>query len=229
MTRTLAILTLTTIALLAGGCASTYNDANSDWQITYSGPVSQPSYATGDTIAPSSPNHSDSGAPTSSQPYLLDSGDRVRITVYGEPDLSMTYMIDHEGTITVPLIGGVEARGRSLTRLSRSIANRLGATYIREPQVTANLDQYRPIYILGGVHKSGQYPYVSGMTVEAAVATAGGFKENANQHTMRLTRRIEGTTVVADVPSQFAILPGDSIYVSEGFLSPFDSWFASDN
>ena len=223
MTRTLAMIAVTAFAIHLGGCASTSGDSGTALQATDSGYISQASYATGDTLVSASPNQGHGAPSSSSQPYLLDSGDRVRITVYGEPDLSKTYLIDDQGKISLPLIGAVEARGRGTTRLSQIIANRLGGTYIREPQVTVSIDRYRPFFILGSVRKSGQYPYISGMTVEAAVATAGGFAPNANQHAIRRTRRVDGVPAVVEVPSQFMILPGDSIYVNESFLWPTEN------
>src|SRR6185312_7972047 len=103
-------------------------------------------------------------------PYLLDTGDRLRIFVYGQPNLSRLYIVNHEGKVAVPLIGNVTARGKTTNQLQAAIRARLGAEYVKDPQVTVDVQQNRPFFILGEVKTAGQYPYVSGMTVETAVA-----------------------------------------------------------
>lgn len=151
-------------------------------------------------------------------PYLLDSGDRLRIFVYGQPNLSRVYIVDHGGWITVPLIGGVKARGLTTFDLERSLKAKLGAQYVRDPHVTVDMHQNRPFFILGEVRTAGQYPYVSGMTVKTAVAIAGGFSERANERKFQITRRINGLVEKLDVPDDYVVLPGDTIQVYERFF-----------
>jgi polysaccharide export outer membrane protein len=151
-------------------------------------------------------------------PYLLDSGDRLRIFVYGQPNLSRTYIVDHAGQIPIPLIGTVYARGMTTSGLARSIADRLGAEYVRDPQVTVDILQNRPFFILGEVRNAGQYPYVSGMTVETAVAIAGGYTERASQRSFRITRRIDGYVEQIDAPSDYVVKAGDTVFVYERFF-----------
>lgn len=148
-------------------------------------------------------------------PYLLDSGDRLRIFVYGQPNLSRVYVVDHAGMITVPLIGGVKARGLTTFDLEHSIKSRLGAKYVRDPQVTVDMQQNRPFFILGEVKNAGQYPYVSGMTVETAIAIAGGYSERASDRRFRITRRINGFVEQIEAPSDYVVKPGDTVYVFE--------------
>jgi protein involved in polysaccharide export with SLBB domain len=106
-------------------------------------------------------------------PYLLDTGDKLRVFVYGQPNLSRIYTVDQIGNIAVPLIGSVHARGRTTGDLERSIRAKLGTDYVKDPQVAVDVAQNRPFFILGEVRLPGQYPYVSGMTVETAVAIGG--------------------------------------------------------
>lgn len=148
-------------------------------------------------------------------PYLLDSGDRLRIFVYGQPNLSRIYTVDHEGMITVPLIGGVKARGLTTFDLEHTIKSRLGAKYVRDPQVTVDMQQNRPFFILGEVKNAGQYPYVSGMTVETAIAIAGGYSERASTRRFRITRRINGLVEQIEAPSDYVVKPGDTVHVFE--------------
>jgi protein involved in polysaccharide export with SLBB domain len=95
-------------------------------------------------------------------PYLLDSGDRLGIFVYAQPNLSRLYTVDHQGLVAVPLIGNVQARGYTTLGLAQIIRSRLAAKYVKEPYVTVDVVQNRPFFILGEVRNAGQYPYVSG-------------------------------------------------------------------
>jgi polysaccharide biosynthesis/export protein len=107
--------------------------------------------------------------------YHLDAGDRLRVLVYGQEGLTNTYAIDAGGSITMPLIGAVAARGRTPAGLAAEIGAKLRAGFIRDPSVAVEIEAYRPFFILGEVAAPGQYPYVPNMTVESAVAIAGGF------------------------------------------------------
>lgn len=151
-------------------------------------------------------------------PYLLDSGDRLRVFVYGQPNLSRVYTVDHDGNIAIPLMGLVSARGRTTGELQAAIKVALGRDYIKDPQVTVDIQQNRPFFILGEVKTAGQYPYVSGMTVETAVAIAGGYSERASSKRFRVTRRINGYVDQMTVPGDYVVLPGDTITVFERFL-----------
>lgn len=151
-------------------------------------------------------------------PYLLDTGDRLRIFVYGQPNLSRGYTVDHSGAITVPLIGRVKARGSTTRDLQRAIRNRLGAEYVRNPQVTVDVQQNRPFFILGEVRNAGAFPYVSGMTVETAVAIAGGYSERASTRSFRISRRVNGYVETIEAPGDYVVRPGDTVFVHERFL-----------
>lgn len=151
-------------------------------------------------------------------PYLLDTGDQLRIFVFGQPNLSRLYRVDHAGRIVMPLIGNVHARGKTIYGLADVIRARLGAKFVRDPQVTVDIQENRPFFIMGEVRQGGQFPYVSGMTVKTAIAIAGGFSERANKETIRVTRRINGTMEVLDVPSDYVLKPGDLVEVKERFF-----------
>lgn len=151
-------------------------------------------------------------------PYLLDTGDKLRVFVYGQPNLSRLYIVDHEGRISVPLIGNVMARGKTTNELQASIRSRLGAEYVKNPQVTVDIQQNRPFFILGEVKLAGQYPYVSGMTIETAIAIAGGYTERASERKFRITRRINGFVDQIEAPGDYVLKPGDTVYVFERFF-----------
>ena len=119
--------------------------------------------------------------------YQLDAGDKLRVVVYGQEGLTNTYAIDAGGSITMPLIGAVPARGRTPAGLPREIAAKLRHGYIREPSVAVEIEAYRPFFILGEVAAPGQYPYVPNMTVESAIAIAGGFSPRAQRDRVTFT------------------------------------------
>lgn len=147
--------------------------------------------------------------------YRLDSGDRLRIVVYGQEGLTNSYAVDASGSITMPLIGAVKARGLTPAELSRAIAARLRNGFIREPFVAAEVEAYRPFFILGEVAAPGQYPFVPSMTIEAAVAIAGGFSPRAQRKTVQLTRNTPTGPIVEVVPVWTPLSPGDTVTVKE--------------
>ena len=147
--------------------------------------------------------------------YRLDAGDKLRVVVYGQEGLTNSYAVGAGGAITMPLIGAVPARGLTPAELARSIASRLRNGYIREPYVAAEVEAYRPFFILGEVAAPGQYPYVPNMTAESAVAIAGGFSPRAKRDSVTLTHTDARGAVRATVPPTTPINPGDTIVVGE--------------
>jgi polysaccharide biosynthesis/export protein len=147
--------------------------------------------------------------------YTLDSGDRLRVVVFGQEGLTNAYLVDAAGLIDVPLIGHVVARGATTEELAGRIAARLRNGFIREPHVAVEVVAYRPFFILGEVTAPGQYPYVPRMTAETAVAIAGGFTPRAFRRNLIVDRPIAGRIVRMSVPPSFPIHPGDTVNVQE--------------
>jgi polysaccharide export outer membrane protein len=147
--------------------------------------------------------------------YTLDSGDRLRIVVFGQDGLSNSYIVDAAGNITMPLIGSVPARDTSTSELARVIGARLRNGFIREPHVAIEVESYRPFFILGEVTYPGQYPYVPNMTVETAVAIAGGFTPRAYRWEVKVARNSGGRPYRMAVPPTYALRPGDTITIDE--------------
>lgn len=152
------------------------------------------------------------------QPYRFDAGDRLRITVFDQPNLSNTYQIDASGSLAFPLIGSVPARGKTTDQLQADIAGRLRNGYLRHPDVTVEVEQYRPFFVMGEVRNAGQYPYVAGMTAQTAVAISGGYTARADQSSVDITRQINGEIMSGRVPVTDPIRPGDTLYVRERFF-----------
>lgn len=149
------------------------------------------------------------------QPYLLNAGDRVRITVFEQASLTNSYNVDQSGYIAFPLVGSIPARGKTPKQLEGVIAAKLRDGYLRDPDVSVEIDRYRPVFIMGEVGAAGQYSYVPGMTVQKAIAAAGGFTPRANQENVDVTRQLNGEGMTGRVLISDPIMPGDTIYVRE--------------
>jgi protein involved in polysaccharide export with SLBB domain len=153
--------------------------------------------------------------PAYQQPYTLDSGDKLRVSVFGQEGISGSYMVDAGGNVNLPLVGAVPARGFGTQQLAKMIGERLKQGYVREPHVTVSIEAYRPFFILGEVTTPGQYPYVPNMTAENAVAVAGGFAPRAKKQTVELTRNAYGQRFTSEVPLNYPLQPGDTVVVKE--------------
>jgi polysaccharide export outer membrane protein len=209
-----------------GAIAALRRALTTEFRPTYSQPpvyASQPAYRSSPAYAPpastrSSPYEAYAAAPMptrSDAAYRLDAGDKLRVVVYGQDGLTNTYSIDAGGSITMPLIGAVAARGRTTAELASAITAKLRNGYIREPSVAVEIESYRPFFILGEVAAPGQYPYVPNMTVESAVAIAGGFSPRAKRDEVTLTHTGASGTARYTVPLGTAVSPGDTVMVGE--------------
>lgn len=156
-----------------------------------------------------------SAEPFGRSPYQLATGDKLRIIVFGQDNLSNVYPVDGTGRISMPLIGTVEVARKTTQQLEKTVESRLRSGFLREPKVTVDIEAYRPFFILGEVSASGQFPYVNGMTVQTAVAIAGGFTPRAQRAYAEITRQVDGQPMAASVPIHFPVRPGDTIVIKE--------------
>lgn len=152
------------------------------------------------------------------EPYRLDSGDQVRVIVFGQPDLTNTYVVDQAGTLAMPLIGTIPARGHSTDDLQRAIAMRLHNGFLRHPDVAVEVDRYRPFFVLGEVGTAGQFAFVPGMTVQQAIAVAGGFSARADMTSVQVTRSYGGHVGTDRLKLSDPVMPGDTIFVRERLI-----------
>jgi hypothetical protein len=148
-------------------------------------------------------------------PYMLDSGDRLRIVVFGQDGLTNSYVLDASGQIDMPLIGIVPARGLTTDQLAARISDMLRQGFVREPHVAVEVEAYRPFFILGEVTQPGQYPYTPNMTVETAVAIAGGFGPRGDHKSALISRNYGGQVYRVRTPITAPVHPGDTIQVQE--------------
>ena len=149
------------------------------------------------------------------QSYTLDSGDKLRVVVFGQQGISGIYPVDAGGNVTLPLAGTIPARHFTTRQLAKEITDRLKQGYVRDPHVTVTIEAYRPFFILGEVTTPGQYPFVPNMTVENAVAVAGGFAPRAQKQKVELSRLANGQRITSQVPLNTAMRPGDTVVVKE--------------
>lgn len=149
--------------------------------------------------------------------YRLAADDKVKITVFGEEALTGTFLVGSDGSIAYPLIGPVPAKGLTLAQLTQQLTTRLGSA-VQNPRVSVDIEEYRPFFILGEVNRPGQYPYRTGMTVNSAVATAGGFTYRANQKRVLIQHFGEAGERRYDLTAALPVLPGDTVRIGERYF-----------
>jgi polysaccharide biosynthesis/export protein len=150
--------------------------------------------------------------------YRVGSGDRLAIRIAGEADLTGEYVVDPTGNISLPYVQNLIVAGQTTSQIESHIAEKLKSGFLRNPQVSVQVTTLRPFYILGEVNGAGSFPYQAGMTVQNAIAIAGGYAPRADKHEVLLTRRnIKGTETYR-VPVTTQVYPGDVIYIRERWL-----------
>lgn len=144
--------------------------------------------------------------------YRIAVNDKIKVTVVDEAELSGEISVDKAGVVTGPYVGQVQAAGLTLAQFEHAYATKLReGDILRSPQVTAQITNLRPIYVLGEVKRPGQYAFVNGMTVQKAVALAEGYTYLASENTVEITRG--GTKVTVDLASDTKVMPGDELRV----------------
>lgn len=150
--------------------------------------------------------------------YVLGPGDKIRVTVFGQEDLSGEFEVDAAGLVALPLIQAVPAQGKTPQQLEKEIASRLEPDFLKNPRVSVEVLTYRPFYIYGEVMKPGGYPYVNGMTVHNAIALAGGFTYRARTSSVIIRRTKDGVVSESDANLDAVVAPGDVIEVRERYF-----------
>ncbi|WP_417796298.1 polysaccharide biosynthesis/export family protein [Terasakiella pusilla] len=147
--------------------------------------------------------------------YTLDSGDKIKVTVFEEKDLSDTFEVSSEGDISMPLIGNVYVKGKTLKEVKESITNKFLDGFLKNPRVGIEVLNYRPFYILGEVNEPGSYPYVNGMTALNAIALGGGFTYRADKEDLILIRANDPEQKKISITPDTKVFPGDVVRVEE--------------
>jgi polysaccharide export outer membrane protein len=149
--------------------------------------------------------------------YKLGPGDQLRITVFGETDLTGTFTVGSQGSIAYPLVGQVTAAGKTVPEFTAALQTAL-QQYVRQPNVAVEVANYRPFFILGEVGRPGTYPYSANLTVLNAVATAGGFTYRANQGRVYIRHANEQVEHSYPITIATPVLPGDTVRIGERFF-----------
>ena len=168
------------------------------------------------TTAPAAAADSDSKGP--SKGYRLGTGDKVRLQVFDEQELSGEYEVDDSGYMRLNLVGQVKAAGLTVEEFERNVKVALEDGYLKDPKVTVEVINYRPFYIIGEVNKPGEYPYTNDMNILNAVAKAGGYTYRANESDVYVRRNGDTKEVPVPADQTTKINPGDVIRIPERFF-----------
>lgn len=149
--------------------------------------------------------------------YKLAAGDKVRISVFGEDELSVSERVSDRGTISFPLLGELRVEGLAPDELERRITSKLKGPYLVNPKVSVSIDEYREFFVMGQVNKPGGYPYLPGLTIRKAISIAGGFTERASRGKIYVVQE-QSPTAERKVDQKDIVGPGDTIVVKESFF-----------
>jgi protein involved in polysaccharide export with SLBB domain len=150
--------------------------------------------------------------------YRLGVGDKLKVEVFGEPELTGESEVNASGNISLPLLGDVPAKGTTLDQFSGTLRQKLQQGYIKNPQLNVQVLNYRPIYVQGEVRHGGEFPYKAGLSIADAVALAGGYTYRAVTNSILLRRQGEATGRSIPMDGSIPVLPGDNLLVQERFF-----------
>lgn len=156
--------------------------------------------------------------PEVSRVYRLGIGDKVKLSVFGEADLSGTFEVNGSGNVAVPLVGEIPAKGRGIGEFRELVRTKLAQGYLTNPKVSVEVANFRPIYLHGEVRSGGEFPYKSGLKLRDAIALAGGYTYRANESHVILVREGSAAQIKVALPADIDVLPGDNIRVPERFF-----------
>ncbi len=150
--------------------------------------------------------------------YRLGIGDKLKVIVFGEADLSGTYEVNGQGQVAVPLVGDIPAKGTTMTEFRDALARRLSSGYLKNPKVAVEILTYRPIYVHGEVRTGGEFQFKNGLKIRDVIAVAGGYTYRANQSYLLLIRDGDPREQRIPMPTDLLAQPGDNIRVPERFF-----------
>lgn len=147
--------------------------------------------------------------------YKLDAGDKIKIDIFNQPDLSGEFQLDSEGQLSLPLIGRVEAKGLTAAELEKVLVGRFKPDYLVNPRIFIQVGIYKPYYLVGEVSGTGAFPYVAGMTYLTAIANAGGYSYRAKQDVVYVIRADDPEQKELKLSVEEKVQPGDIIRIAE--------------
>lgn len=147
--------------------------------------------------------------------YFLGRGDRIKVAVYGQPALTGEFAVGGDGEVSLPLVGAMSVKNLTIAQFRSALEARLARDFFRNPQVSAEIVNFRPVYILGEVAAPGEFQFEEGMTVYSLVARAGGFTYRADKKRVYIRRSNEPSEVGYSLQSGSAVQPGDTVRIGE--------------
>lgn len=150
--------------------------------------------------------------------YQLGPGDQIKITVFGEDDLSMSFRLNDTGSLNYPLLGELTVEGLTVTQFEQLITRGLKGPYLVNPDVMVTIEEYRPVFVYGEVARPGAFPYQPGLTLQKAIALAGGFTERASRSNIEVVRARDPGAEAQRLALSVPIFPGDVVTVRQSFF-----------
>jgi len=150
--------------------------------------------------------------------YRLGIGDKVKVTIFGEAELSGQYEVDPSGNLAMPLVGDIPAKGRSPVDLRQALVERYSGGFLKSPKISVEVASYRPFYVHGEVRNGGEFGFKPGLTFRDAIALAGGYTYRAQEDHVLLIRDGETAPMKIGMSSRSLVMPGDNIRVPERFF-----------
>ncbi len=150
--------------------------------------------------------------------YVLAPGDEISISVFGEPDLSVAFSVSDDGALNYPFLGEVRVAGLTMPGLEQTIADGLRGDYLINPDVTVSMKQYRPFFLNGEVNRPGGYPYQPGLTLEKALALAGGISPRASRNKIEVKRATDETGATMKIQMSDPVYAGDVVTVPQSLF-----------
>ena len=158
------------------------------------------------------------GGPMSLSRYKLGAGDKIVISVYGEEGMERELILTDAGSISYPFLGEFRAKGLTLGELERQITAKLKDGYYIDPLVSVSMKEYRKFFVSGEVKEPNGFSFEPGLTLDKAIALAGGFTQRASRRNITVTRDENGNAVERTLALNDSVLPGDIITVHESFF-----------
>lgn len=146
--------------------------------------------------------------------YRLNTGDRLQIKVFQEPELSGDFTVESDGRINYPLLGRVPVAGSTTDTLEKTIQRGLSQGYLVSPDVRATVISYKPIFVGGEVKSPGEYPFSPGLTAQQAATLAGGLTRFAAEK-YYIQRNASGSSERFRAAPDTFVYPGDIVTIEE--------------
>jgi len=224
----MALCAVAASGLLLSGCATMFDDPD---DIPFeSDAKSDPSKPLKPAAKPEKPKADDTDAAAvdfaedpklnldDPDAYVLGNGDVISILVFDEQDLTMDAQIGDSGEINYSYLGALKVSGKTPVQLEREITSALQDGYLVNPSVNVSIKQYRPFFISGEVRSPGSYSFQPGLTLDKAIALAGGLTDRASNRRMYVIRAGSNDQDKKRIKLSAPVGPGDVIEINEGFF-----------